>query len=59
MPDGFGRTTRDEASPQLTKLLFGDGSLSCNNCAEKPNCPYVGQVCAMFKPVIERQKGDK
>ena len=59
MPDGFGRMTRDEASPQLTKFLFGDGSRLCNDCAEKQNCPYVGQVCAMFKPGIEKQKGDK
>ena len=29
MPDGFGRMTRDEASPQLTKFLFGDGSRLC------------------------------
>lgn len=51
MPDNFGRMTRDEASPQLTKLLWGDGSITCKVCAERPNCPYVGQVCAMFKPI--------
>ena len=59
MLDGFGRMTSDEASPQLTKFLFGDGSQTCKACAERPNCPYVGQVCAMFKPVIKKQKGDK
>ena len=46
MPDGFGRMTRDEASPQLTKFLFGDGSRLCKDCAEKQNYPYGGKQFA-------------
>ena len=53
MPDGYGRMTGDEASPQLKRFLFGDGSKTCAKCATKQDCPFRGQVCAMFKQEIE------
>lgn len=54
MPDGYGRMTSDEASPQLKRLLYGDGAKTCKQCTNKENCPYKGQVCAMFKGEIKR-----
>lgn len=49
MPDSYGRMTSDEASPILKEFIFGDGSKTCRNCDKERSCPYVGQVCAMFK----------
>jgi len=48
MPNNYGRMTEDEASPALKKFLFGSKT-TCDDCTERRHCPYVGQVCAMFK----------
>ena len=53
MTDSYGRTTNDEISTQLKRLI--DDSPSCKTCVARSNCPFFGQVCAMFTP--EKEEG--